>query len=68
MLYVDGEGIAGPLGKVIAARLMGPSQAQLAQIQAPPPGGPGHGRREPPPPLPAAAPPAPVLPAPGRAQ
>jgi hypothetical protein len=67
MLYVDGEGIAGPLGKVIAARLMGPSQTQLAEIQAPPPRGPGHGRREPPPPLPAAAPLAPVPPAPGRA-
>jgi hypothetical protein len=67
MLYVDGEGVAGPLGKVIAARLMGPSQAQLAQIQAPPPRGPGYGRREPPPQLPTAAPPAPVPPAPGRA-
>jgi hypothetical protein len=68
MLYVDGEGIVGPLGKVIAARLMGPSQAQLAEIQAPPPRGPGHRRREPNPLPPAAAPPAPVPPAPGRAQ
>jgi len=68
MLYVDGEGVAGPLGKVIAARLLGPSQAQLAQIQAPPPRGPGHGRREPSAPPPSAAPLAPIPPAPGRAQ
>ncbi len=52
-LYVTGEGIASPLGKVIAAQQIGPSQSQLAQIQAPlPPRGPGRDRREPPPPPP----------------
>jgi hypothetical protein len=50
-LYVEGGGIAGPLGKVIAARQIGPSQSQLAQVQGPPPPprGPGPDRREPPP-------------------
>ncbi len=52
-LYVTGEGIASPLGKVIAAQQIGPSQSQLAQIQMPPPPrGPGRDRREPPPPPP----------------
>jgi hypothetical protein len=68
MLYVDGEGIAGPLGKVIAARLIGPSQAQLAEIHAQPPRGLGPGRRERPAPPSVAAPPASVPPAPGRPQ
>jgi hypothetical protein len=50
-LYVIGDGIASPLGKVIAAQQIGPSQSQLAQIQTrPSPWGPGHDRREPPPP------------------
>jgi hypothetical protein len=51
-LYVEGDGIAGPLGKVIAARQIGPSQSQLAQVQGPPPPprDPGPDRREPPPP------------------
>jgi hypothetical protein len=31
-LYVEGDGIAGPLGKVIAAQQVGPSQSQLAQV------------------------------------
>ena len=49
-LYVEGDGIAGPLGKVIEAQLIGPSQSQLAQVQAPPwPRGPGPDRRGPPP-------------------
>jgi hypothetical protein len=50
-LYVTGEGITNPFGKVIAAQQIGPSQSQLAQIQTPPPPwGPGRDRREPPPP------------------
>jgi hypothetical protein len=49
-LYVTGDGIAIPLGRVIAAQQIGPSQSQLAQIQAPPPRGPARDRREPPPP------------------
>jgi hypothetical protein len=50
-LYASGDGIASPLGKVIAAQQIGPSQSQVAQIQTPrPPRGPG--RREPPPPPP----------------
>jgi hypothetical protein len=50
-LYVEGDGIAGPLGKVIAAQQIGPSQSELAQIQGPPlrPRGPGPDRRGPPP-------------------
>jgi hypothetical protein len=44
-LYVTGDGIASPLGKVIAARQIGPSATQLAEIQPGPPG-----RRGPPPP------------------
>jgi hypothetical protein len=51
-LYVEGDGIAGPLGKVIAAQQIGPSQTQLVQVQGPPPPprGPGPDRRGPPPP------------------
>jgi hypothetical protein len=48
-LYVTGQGIASPLGKVIEARQIGPSATQLAEIQ---PGPPGPGRRGPPPPPP----------------
>jgi hypothetical protein len=48
-LYVQGNGFAGPLGRVIEATSIGPNQGQLAQIAAPPvPPGPGH--RPPPPP------------------
>ena len=47
-LYVQGNGIAGPLGRVIEAREIGPNPTQLVQIAAPPP--PGPGRRPPPPP------------------
>ncbi len=46
-LYVTGDGIASPLGKVIAARQVGPTASQLAEVQAGPP---GPGRRGPPPP------------------
>jgi hypothetical protein len=49
-LYVEGDGVAGLLGKVIAAQQIGPSQSQLAQVQGPPPRGPGPDRRGPPPP------------------
>jgi hypothetical protein len=37
-LYVTGPGIASPLGKVIEARQIGPTAAQLAEIQPGPPG------------------------------
>jgi hypothetical protein len=47
-LYVQGDGFAGPLGRVIAARLIGPDATQVAQIVAPPPPGPPD--RPPPPP------------------
>src|SRR5216683_5377133 len=49
-LYVEGDGVAGPLGRVIAAQQIGASQSQLAQVQGPPPPprGPGRDRREPP--------------------
>jgi hypothetical protein len=46
-LYVTGQGIDSPLGKVIAAQQIGPNASQLAEIQAGPP---GPGRRGPPPP------------------
>jgi hypothetical protein len=49
-LYVEGDGITNPLGKVIAAQRIGPSQSELAHVQAPAPRGPGRDRREPPPP------------------
>jgi hypothetical protein len=53
-VYVEGDGIAGPLGKVIAAQRIGPNQSQLAQVQEPLPAprGPRPDRREPPPPPP----------------
>lgn len=54
MLYVEGDGFAGLLGRVIAAQSLGPNPAQLAQIAAPPP--PGPGRRPPPPGGPGMAP------------
>jgi hypothetical protein len=46
-LYVTGQGIASPLGKVIEAQQIGPNPSQLAEVQ---PGPPGPGRRGPPPP------------------
>jgi hypothetical protein len=46
-LFVTGDGVASPLGKVITARQIGPNASQLAEIQAGPP---GPGRRGPPPP------------------
>lgn len=59
-VYASGNGMAGPLGKVIGARAIGPSSAQVTQIAAPPPhGGPGRDRRGPPPGGPDAPPPAP---------
>jgi hypothetical protein len=53
-LYVEGEGVAGPLGKVIAAQRIGPNQSQLAQVQEPPlaPSGRRPDPREPSPPPP----------------
>jgi hypothetical protein len=44
-IYASGFGSASPLGRSLAARAIGPSRTQLAQIAAPPPG-----RRPPPPP------------------
>lgn len=38
-LYAEGDGFAGPLGRVVAARSIGSSATQLAQIAAPPPPG-----------------------------
>jgi hypothetical protein len=35
-LYVQGDGFAGPLGRVIEATSIGPNENQLAQIVAPP--------------------------------
>jgi len=46
-LYVEGDGFAGPLGRVVEAQSLGPDRTQLAQIATPPP--PGRGRRFPPP-------------------
>jgi hypothetical protein len=54
-LYVEGDGFAGSLGRVIAARSIGPSATKLTQIAAPPP----PGRRPPPPGGPGRAPPPP---------
>ena len=42
-LYVQGQGFEGPLGRVIAARAIGPDLEQLVQIALP-----AHGHREPP--------------------
>jgi hypothetical protein len=46
-IFASGEGVDGPLGKSIAARAIGPTQAQAVQIAAPPPPPPG-GPRHPP--------------------
>lgn len=46
-IYASGNGVSNALGKVVAARSIGPNQAQATAIAAPPPGhGPGrhHGR------------------------
>jgi len=42
-LYVQGQGFEGPLGRVIAARAIGPDSAQLVQIALP-----AHGHKKPP--------------------
>ena len=49
---VQGEGIEGPLGRVIEARLIGPDTGHLSQVAAPPP----HAGHRPPPGGPAGAP------------
>ncbi|MEA2739766.1 MAG: hypothetical protein QOH05_3073 [Acetobacteraceae bacterium] len=49
-LYAEGNGFAGPLGRVIEATSIGPTQNQLAQIAAPPRPPKGPERRPPPPP------------------
>ena len=46
-ITVHGNGLDGPLGRVIEARSIGPDATHLAQVAAPPP--PGPGRRPPPP-------------------
>jgi hypothetical protein len=48
-LYVQGDGFASPLGRVIEATSIGPNRNELLQIAAPPPPA-GPGRRPPPPP------------------
>ncbi len=49
-LYVQGDGVAGPLGRVIEARSIGPSSSKLAEVAVPAP--PGLGWRSAPPPPP----------------
>ena len=49
-VFVQGNGYAGPLGKVVAARSIGPDASQLTPIAAPPPPPRGPGNRPPPPP------------------
>ncbi len=51
-VVAQGPGIANNLGRMVDVRAIGPSHDQLAQVQAPPPRGPGgpDGRRGPPPP------------------
>jgi hypothetical protein len=70
-VFVSGNGMSSPLGRVIGVQAIGPNRSQLAQIAAPPPpGGPGHDRRGPPPPPPGgpgAAPLSAAAPAPGAA-
>ena len=46
-VYVQGGGYAGPLGRVIAARAIGPDASSTTPIAAPPKHGPGPGRRGP---------------------
>ena len=47
-LYASGDGMASPLGRVIAARAIGTNAQDTVQIAAPPPH--GHDRHGPPPP------------------
>jgi hypothetical protein len=54
---VQGQGIEGPLGRVIEARSIGPDAGNLSQVAAPPPH-PGHRPPPPPPGGPAGTPPA----------
>jgi hypothetical protein len=56
-ITVQGDGIEGPLGRVIEARAIGPDATHLTQIAVPPPPPPGH--RPPPPGGPDAPPPPP---------
>ncbi len=51
---VQGQGIEGPLGRVIEARSIGPDAGHLSQVAVPPPPRPGH--RPPPPGGPGMAP------------
>ncbi len=51
-IMVQGEGVEGPLGRVIEARSIGPDAGHLSQVAAPPPhpghrppGGPGMGHK-----------------------
>ncbi len=67
-VWASGDGVAGPLGKSIGAREIGPSASQAVAIAAPPPH--PHGHRHPPPPTGGAGfqPPAPpAAPGPGQA-
>jgi hypothetical protein len=48
-LAVRGTGTSGPLGTVIAAEAIGASEAQMTQLDSPPPHGPAPARRDPPP-------------------
>lgn len=59
-LFVQGNGISGPLGRVIEARSIGPNPTRVARIAAPPPPDPGRMFAPPPPPPlgPGMAPPA----------
>jgi hypothetical protein len=55
-IFVSGNGMASPLGKVIGAQAIGPNRSEVTEIAAalpPPPGvGPGRDHHGPPPPLP----------------
>jgi hypothetical protein len=42
-VYVQGAGYAGPLGRVVAARAIGPDASSTTAVAAPPRHGPGHG-------------------------
>jgi len=42
-VYVQGAGYAGPLGRVVAARAIGPDASTTTAVAAPPRHGPGHG-------------------------
>ena len=49
-LCVQGDGVAGPLGRVIEARSIGPNSTKLAEVAVPAPPGPGWRSAPPPPP------------------